>query len=192
MQFYFFYYYGMIEESSNHIHLSAPKGAQGAIVSLMVAVGENNVIGRNNQLPWHLPADLKFFKNTTWGFPIVMGRKTFESIGKSLPGRTNIVLTKNTAWGFENVSVVHSIADAVAIAQGLNVKEIFVIGGAEVFKTVLPLASRIYRTRIHHSFEGDVFFPEISEAEWNLVKSHRHEPDEKNNFAYTFQTWERT
>ena len=108
------------------------------MISLLVAVDEGNVIGRDNKLPWHLPVDLKYFKNQTWGLPVVMGRKTFESIGKPLPGRTSIVITRNKAWAFEKVRTAHSITDAVSIAQDLGVKEIFVIGGAEIFNTVLP------------------------------------------------------
>lgn len=162
-----------------------------ACISLLVAVDEAGVIGKDNKLPWHLPADLKYFKNTTWGMPVLMGRKTFESIGKPLPGRTNIVITRNAAWAFEKVSVVHNLTDAVALAQTLGVTEIFVIGGAEIFATALPQAHRIYCTRIHHHFEGDVWFPRFSKEEWQLVKSHTHAPDEKNKYAYTFEIWER-
>jgi dihydrofolate reductase len=160
-------------------------------ISLLVAVDEGNVIGKDNKLPWHLPADLKYFKNQTWGMPVVMGRKTFESIGKPLPGRTSIVITRNKAWTFEKVWTAHTITDAVAIAQNLGVKEIFVIGGAEIFNAVLPQAGRIYRTRIHHHFEGDVFFAALPATGWQLVKSHSHAPDEKNSYPYTFEVWER-
>ncbi len=192
----------MADENKERIDPSSPTGqlneakvasiAPGAAVSLLVAVDEAGVIGKDNKLPWHLPADLKYFKNLTWGAPVVMGRKTFDSIGKALPGRTNIVITRNAAWGFENVSAVHSLEEAMAIADDLAVREIFVIGGAEIFKTALPKAGRIYRTRIHHRFDGDVFFPELSEAEWSLVKSHTHEPDEKNKHRHTFEVWERS
>jgi dihydrofolate reductase len=120
-----------------------------------------------------------------------MGRKTFESIGKPLPGRTSIVITRNTTWAFEKVSVAHSLADAVTLAAHLGVKELFVIGGAEIFEIALPQATRVYRTRIHHRFEGDVFFPELSPAAWQLVKSHTHTPDEKNKYAHTFEVWDR-
>lgn len=161
------------------------------ILSLLVAVDESNLIGNGNKLPWHLPADLKYFKNLTWGMPIAMGRKTFDSIGRPLPGRTNIVITRNRAWAFENVSAVYSLDEAVAVAQELSVKELFVIGGAEIFKAALPVAQRIYRTRIHHHFEGDVWFPEIKEADWQLAKSHTHQPDEKNKYRHTFEVWER-
>jgi dihydrofolate reductase len=177
--------------SKSLLDLTSPNGAQRAGISLLLAADENNVIGYQNQLPWHLPADLKYFKNQTWGMPVVMGRKTFESIGKPLPGRTNIVITRNPAWVFEKVDVVHTLDEALTVSEALGVKEIFVIGGAEIFKSALPRATRIYLTRIHHRFEGDVFFPPFSTAEWQLIKSHTHQPDEKNKYAYTFETWER-
>lgn len=180
----------MAENKNESFDLSSPfRGAGG--ISLLLAADENNVIGNNNQLPWHLPADLKYFKNQTWGLPVVMGRKTFESIGKPLPGRTNIVITRNKAWAFEKVYVVHTLDEALARGAALGVNEIFVIGGAEIFKSALPQASKIYLTRIHHRFEGDVFFPHFSTLDWQLVKSHSHAPDEKNKYAYTFETWQR-
>lgn len=160
-------------------------------ISLIVAVDEGNAIGKDNKLPWHLPADLKYFKAQTWGLPVVMGRKTFESIGKPLPGRTSIVITRNTTWAFEKVLVVHTLPEAVAAAQNLGVKEIFIIGGAEVFETALPLAGRVYRTRIHHRFDGDVFFPELPVNDWQRINSHTHAADAKNSFACTFEIWER-
>lgn len=177
-----------IEERSD---LRFAAAEQELVISLLAAADENNVIGNNNQLPWHLPADLKYFKAQTWGMPVVMGRKTFESIGKPLPGRTSIVITRNNAWTFENVLTAHTIKDAVAFAQDRGVQEIFVIGGAEVFETAMPQAARIYLTRIHHRFEGDVFFPRFTTADWQLVKSHSHQPDEKNKYAYTFEIWDR-
>lgn len=161
------------------------------IISLLVAVSENNVIGKGNKLPWHLPADLKYFKNTTWALPIVMGRKTFESIGKPLAGRTNIVLTRNKNWKTTGAETVQNLEQAVKIAVNCDVKEIFVIGGAEIFNTSLPLAQKLYLTRIHHSFEGDVFFPEVDQADWHLISNRDCEPDQKNPYAYSFQLWER-
>ncbi|HEY0059703.1 MAG TPA: dihydrofolate reductase [Flavisolibacter sp.] len=161
------------------------------ILSLLVAADENNVIGKDNSLPWHLPNDLRYFKNLTWAMPILMGRKTFESIGKPLPGRKSIVITRNPEWKQEGVVVVHSIDAALAAAQAEDVKEIFVIGGAEIFGVAFSVAQRIYLTRIHHGFEGDVFFPELSAQEWTLVKEMHCAPDEKNAFAHTFQVWER-
>src|SRR5215216_453849 len=117
------------------------------ILSLLVAAAENNVIGKNNKLPWCLPNDLKYFKNQTWGMPILMGRKTFESIGKPLQGRKSIVITRNKNWYHENTDVVHSVPEALAKAENYGVKEIFVIGGAEIFNTAFQQADRIYLTR---------------------------------------------
>ena len=160
-------------------------------LSLLVAAAENNVIGKDNKLPWHLPNDLKYFKNLTWGMPILMGRKTFESIGKALPGRKSIVITRNNDWQREGVEVVHSIEEAIQKAEGYGVKEIFVIGGAEIFKTALPDANRIYLTRIHHNFDGDVYFPQVSNQEWDLTSSRFCEADEKNIYNHTYQVWDR-
>lgn len=161
------------------------------VLSLLVAAAENNVIGRENQLPWHLPNDLKYFKNVTWGMPILMGRKTFDSIGKPLPGRKSIVITRNKEWNHDNVEVVHSVEAAIQLAKQEDVKEIFVIGGAEIFKTSFEKADRIYLTRVHQPVEGDVYFPTIDEATWSLVSSKYCEADEKNAYAHTFQVWER-
>jgi dihydrofolate reductase len=160
------------------------------LLSLLVAISENNVIGKNNKLPWHLPEDLKYFKNTTWAMPIIMGRKTFESIGKPLPGRTNIVITRNKKWKGDGVKIVHDLDQARKVGEDLDVKEIFVIGGAEIFKTSLPQADRIYLTRIHQNFEGDAFFPSIDKS-WELISNRDNLPDEKNMYACSFQIWER-
>ena len=182
----------MIEEKKESIGPNLPLQAEtgGLTLSLLVAASENNVIGKDNKLPWHLPADLKYFKNLTWAMPILMGRKTFESIGKALPGRQSIVITRNNDWQQDGVDAVHSIEEAIAKAQSLGAKEIFVIGGAEIFNTALPQADRIYLTRIHHHFEGDAFFPELTD-EWDLVSERICEKDEKNIYNYSFQVWER-
>lgn len=161
------------------------------IISLLVAASENNVIGRDNKLPWHLPNDLKYFKNLTWAMPILMGRKTFNSIGKPLPGRKSIVITRNSDWQHDGVDAVHSIHDAVEKAKGYGAKEIFVIGGAEIFKTALSDANRIYLTRIHQNIDGDVYFPEIDKTEWDLVSERFCEADEKNPYNHTYQVWEK-
>lgn len=161
------------------------------VLSLLVAAAENNVIGKDNQLPWHLPNDLKYFKNLTWGMPILMGRKTFDSIGKPLPGRKSIVITRNKDWQQENVAVVHSIEEAIALAQQDDIKEIFVIGGAEIFNTSFDRANRIYLTRVHAVVDGDVYFPELDESQWQLVSAKRSEVNEKNGYAHTFEIWER-
>jgi dihydrofolate reductase len=160
-------------------------------LSLLLAAAENNVIGKDNKLPWHLPNDLKYFKNLTWGMPVIMGRKTYESFGKPLQGRRNIVITHNKDWKAEGVEVAGSIEEAIEMAKESAVKEIFIIGGGEIFKTILPKADRIYLTRIYHSFEGDAYFPEIKENEWRLVKERKCEADEKNTYAHSFQVWER-
>jgi len=161
------------------------------VLSLLVAASENNVIGKDNKLPWHLPNDLKYFKNQTWAMPILMGRKTFESIGKPLPGRKSIVITRSKDWKQEGVDVVHSVEESIEEARALGVKEIFVIGGAEIFKTSFPKANRIYLTRIHHNFDGDAYFPDVSDKEWNLVQDRFCNADEKNAYDHTFQVWER-
>src|SRR5215213_8612683 len=141
--------------TSNNDNKKTSAGKDDVILSLLVAADENNTIGKDNKLPWHLPNDLKYFKNQTWAMPILMGRKTFESIGKPLPGRKSIVITRSDHWHYEGVDVVHSVDEAIAKAKQLGVKEVFVIGGAEIFKTSFNQANRIYLTRIHHQFEGD-------------------------------------
>lgn len=185
----------MQQKSNNDTpNLSSPSvgGGQGTIISLLVAAAENNVIGKDNQLPWNLPEDLKYFKNTSWGMTIVMGRKTFESYGKPLPGRKSVVITHSKEWSYPGVDVAHSIDEGLEQAKQNGAKEIFVIGGAEIFKSVLPQAVRIYITRIHHNFDGDAFFPEFSKDEWNVVRSRFFHADEKNKYSMTFEVWERT
>jgi dihydrofolate reductase len=161
------------------------------MISFIVAAAENNVIGKDNQLPWHLPSDMKYFKNQTWGMTVIMGRKSLESLGKPLQGRKNIVVTRNKDWRQEGTEVAHSINDAIDLAKETGVNEIFIIGGAEIFKEAMPVANRIYLTRIHHYFDGDAYFPEVSDAEWSLVQSRSCDADEKNQYPHTFQVWER-
>jgi len=161
------------------------------IISFIVAASENNVIGKDNKLPWCLPTDMKYFKNVTWGMPVIMGRKSFESLGKALKGRTNIVVTKNKEWKAEDVRVASSIDLAITFAAQTDAKEIFVIGGAEIFRSALPSADRIYLTLVHGNFDGDAFFPELEEGEWKLVSNRDCEADEKNAYALSFQVWER-
>jgi dihydrofolate reductase len=157
----------------------------------MVAADENNVIGKNNQLPWRLPNDLKYFKNQTWAMPVIMGRKTFESFGKPLPGRKNIVITRNGHWQKEGVEVVHSIEEGIKKAEAFDINEVFIIGGAQIFESVISSANRIYLTRIHHRFEGDAYFPAIDAQQWNLVKERFCTADDKNAYSHSFQVWER-
>ncbi|HSI91251.1 MAG TPA: dihydrofolate reductase, partial [Adhaeribacter sp.] len=135
------------------------------MIALVVAMAENRVIGKNNQLIWHLPADLKHFKNLTTGHPIIMGRKTFESIGKPLPNRTNIIVTRQEDFSAEGCLVAHSLNEALMMAQQLD-SDIFVIGGAEIYRQAMFLADTIYLTEVHHSFDGDTFFPEIDTVLW--------------------------
>lgn len=158
------------------------------IISLIVAVSENNVIGKNNQLLWHLPADLKYFKEKTSGKPVIMGRKTFESIiqaiGHPLPNRQNIVITRNKDFLFENIYSANNIAEAIQFAG--EVPEIMIIGGESIFNQSLSCADKIYLTRIHHSFDGDVFFPELEDSIWQKTNEEKHQADEKNPYSYTF------
>lgn len=160
-------------------------------ISFVVAASENNVIGKDNKLPWHLPNDLKFFKNTTWAMPVIMGRKTFESFGKALPGRTNIVITRQADWKAEGVIVVNNLERAVEAATATDAKESFIIGGGDIFLQSWPKADKIYITRVHAEFEGDVFFPEINPNEWHQLSDKHFSPDEKHQYAYSFQQWKR-
>ena len=153
-------------------------------ISLIVAQSKNNVIGKNNQLPWHLPADLQHFKQITMGKPIIMGRKTFESIGKPLPGRNNIVISRNQQLSIPGCTVFHSIESALAAMKAEP--EVMIIGGADLFLQALPLAHRIYLTVIDAEFEGDTFFPVLDAKVWTLVSEALHLPDEKNRYSYRF------
>jgi dihydrofolate reductase len=158
-------------------------------IALVVAASENNVIGKNNQLLWRLPNDMKFFKNTTWGMPVIMGRKTFESLGKPLAGRTNIVITRQENWNAPGVQVVKSLDDAIVAAADTDAKESFVIGGGEIYKQAMPLAQRIYLTRVHGTFEGDTYFPVVEEQQWELLSNLDFPADEKHAYSYSFQVW---
>jgi dihydrofolate reductase len=153
-------------------------------ISIIVAMDANGVIGRDNELPWHLPADLQHFKKTTMGKPILMGRKTYESIGRPLPGRTNIVITRDSRYQAAGCVVVNSI-DAAMEAAGEQ-DEIMVIGGAEFYRQVLPHANTIYLTRIHATFDGDTAFPELKEADWREVERSEQAADEKNPHDCSF------
>ena len=160
-------------------------------ISLVVAASENNAIGKHNQLIWHLPNDLKFFKNTTWGFPVIMGRKSFESVNKPLPGRTNIVITTNPDWKAETVIVVDNLKDAIQKAAETNSKQIFIIGGGEIYKQSMDIADSIYITRVHADLQGDTFFPVIDKSKWKLTSNQDFEADEKHAYSYSFQIWEK-
>ncbi len=152
-------------------------------------MGRNRVIGKTNALPWYLPADLKHFRDLTRGKPIIMGRKTFEAIGKPLPDRLNIIITHEADFKKEGCIVVHSPEEAIAAAE--NAEEVMVIGGGTIYKLFLPKADRLYLTEIDHEFDGDIFFPEFDRSEWCEISREPHEPDEKNPYRYTFLTLER-
>jgi dihydrofolate reductase len=154
------------------------------LISMIVAMAANRVIGADNKIPWRLPRDQQRFKTITMGKPIVMGRKTYDSIGRPLPGRHNIVVTQNPAYQAEGCTVVHSPEAALAAAG--EVAEVVIIGGAYLYETFLPLSGRIYLTILDESFPGDVFFPELNGAEWQTTLAEVHEPDEKNAHRYQF------
>jgi dihydrofolate reductase len=160
-------------------------------ISLVVAVSENQVIGKDNQLLWRLPNDMKFFKNTTWAMPVIMGRKTFASLGKALKGRTNIVITRNPSWSAEGVQCAPSLEQALVLAQDTDALEVFVIGGGEIYREAMPLAHRIYLTRVHAAFEGDTYFPVLESSDWKKVSELDFTADEQHAYAYSFQVWER-
>lgn len=160
-------------------------------VSLIVAMAANRVIGRDGDLPWRLPADLRFFKRVTMGHHLVMGRKTWASIGRPLPGRTMVVLTRDAGLEIPGVHVVHGLADALALARAAGDSEAFVIGGAEIFARALPLADRLYLTRIHADVEGDVRFPDFDESAWIEVAREEHAADEDHALSFALCTLER-
>ena len=170
---------------------STNRTAADITLSLIVAMAENRTIGRNNELPWRLSEDLKYFKSVTMGKPIVMGRKTFDSIGKPLPGRLNIVITRNADWQHPEVRPANSLEQAVAIAAEENPEngEVMVIGGEEIYRTALERADRLYITRVQAKVEGDAFFPEYNESEWQEVG--RQQPESPSDIPYFFQVLER-
>jgi dihydrofolate reductase len=160
------------------------------ILTVIVAVADNGIIGRAGDLPWHLPADLRRFKQLTVGHPIVMGRKTWESIGRPLPGRTSIVLTRREEYPVpEGVLRARSLDEALALVPDAD--EVFVIGGEAVYAEALARADRLHRTRVHAAPAGDARFPEIDPTGWKLVRSESREPDARHEHALTFETWER-
>lgn len=158
------------------------------LLSSIVATGLNNEIGKDNKLLWHLPADLKFFKSTTMGSPIIMGRKTFESIGRVLPGRKNIIISRNKELKIEGAEVFASFEEMI---KNCDVEKAFIIGGAEIYKLSMPFVNEIYRTLVKSNFDADTFFPEIKPNEFELVWEEEHFKDEKNNFDYTYQKFVR-
>jgi len=161
-------------------------------LSAIVATDRKGTIGKDGQIPWYLPADLKFFKRTTLGHPVIMGRKTFVSIGRPLPKRTNVVLTRDAFFSATGVVVEHSLRDALAHPSVVEAETAFIIGGGELYKQSLGLVSTVYLTIVDAEIEGgDAFFPELDPAEWREVWSEGHRPEGKNELAYRFSRWER-
>ena len=161
-------------------------------VSIIVATSLNHAIGKNNQLLWYLPADLKFFKTTTMGCPVVMGRKTFQSIGRTLPGRKNVVITRDKNFNSDNqfdILVVGSVDEALVKLH--SEKEVFIIGGGEIYQQSMDAVDTIYLTLVNTVIEADVYFPEIDKTKFDLVWEEKYVADEKNKFDYTFQKFDR-
>lgn len=158
-------------------------------VSIIVAFDENRLIGRDNQLPWHLPADLKHFKEITMGHHMIMGRRTFESIGKALPGRTSVVITRQLDLQFEGCIMASSLEDAIQKCPANE--DVFVIGGADVFNQAMRLCDKLHTTLIHHQFEGDTHFPELDPKVWQVTSRVDYQPDEKNPWSYSYIDYKR-
>ena len=156
------------------------------IISIVVAIAENNAIGKENKLLWHLPADLRHFKEVTTGHTIIMGRKTYDSVGKPLPNRRNIVITRKSGLKIPGVEVVHTLEEALILCD--EDEEVFIGGGAEIYKMAMSLTDKIYLTVVKGIFDADTFFPEIDPNNWEETESISFEPDEKNAFGYTFST----
>jgi dihydrofolate reductase len=161
------------------------------VIKILVACDENRVIGKDNQLIWHLPADLKRFKSLSTGHVILMGRKTYESIGKPLPNRTTIVITRQVDFQAEGTITAHSVEEAILKAKSLTREDIFIVGGAEIYSLSLALADQLLVTQLHDIFEGDAFFPEISADTWEIVDRERGVTDEKNPFQYSYITYQK-
>lgn len=160
------------------------------MIHLVVAKSDNNVIGHDNQLIWHLPNDWKHFKEITTGHPIIMGRKTFESIGRPLPNRTNIIITRNKNYSVENAKVAHSLNEALQFAKEID-KNIFILGGGKIYEQALDLVDILEVTEVHENFEGDTYFPVIDLNVWKEISRIKHHKDEKNKFDYSFVRYER-
>jgi dihydrofolate reductase len=158
-------------------------------VSIIVAIDQENGIGKDNQLLWHLPNDLKFFKNITSGNTIIMGRKTYDSIGRPLPNRRNIVISRNQDLKIEGVEVFENISSALEACKTEN--EVFIIGGGEIYKQALPFTNKIYLTKVDANCEADIFFPSLNEQEWKIISEEKHLKDEKHSYNYIFTILER-
>lgn len=160
-------------------------------LSIIVATAEKGVIGKDNQLIWHLPEDLKMFRRLTTGHVIIMGRKTFESIGKPLPNRTSIIISRNTDYLVEGCIVVGSLEEAIEKAKEFETEEAFIIGGAQIYALALDMADTVYLTQVHHNFEGDAFFPVLDTNIWTETERKSFQPDEKHAYAFDFVTLEK-
>lgn len=160
-------------------------------LSLIVAMADNRVIGRDNELPWRLPADLARFKKLTMGHHLLMGRKTFETVGRALPGRTTVVISRGQPRLPDGVLLAHSLEEAIDLARAAGDDEAFVAGGGEIYRLALPLADRIYLTRVQGGFGGDTDFPHYEASEWRLLWREDREADERNEFRYSFLVLER-
>jgi dihydrofolate reductase len=158
-------------------------------VSLIVAMTDGGVIGRDGQLPWRLSADLRRFKRLTMGHHIIMGRKTFDSIGRLLPGRTTVVITRQADLAISEAKVVHSLKEALQVTG--DDAEVFIVGGGEIYRQALPMVDRIYQTIVHASVKGDTVFPELDPSQWSIIEDERHASDERNQYEYSFQVLER-
>ncbi|HVZ24504.1 MAG TPA: dihydrofolate reductase [Sediminibacterium sp.] len=161
------------------------------VISLVVAAAGNQAIGKDNRLLWHLPDDMQFFKSATWAMPVIMGRKTYESLGKALPGRFNIVLTHQKGFSHPDIYVAESLDQAIGLAASAGYLESFVIGGSEIYRLALPLADKIYLTRVDAAPEADSFFPEINQPGWKLVADIPHAADKRHAYSFHFQYWEK-
>lgn len=161
------------------------------IISTIVATAKNNVIGMDNGIPWYLPADLKYFKKITLNHHILMGRKCYESIGRPLPKRTNIIITRNPFFVATNCLVVHSLEEGLEIAHDNKEEEVFIIGGGEIYKMGLPYIDRVYLTEVDLEIKGEVFFPKLDMDNWKLTWEEKHKADEKNEHDYVFKILDR-
>lgn len=161
-------------------------------VSLIAALATNNVIGRNNTVPWCIRTDLKRFKSMTMGHHLIMGRKTYESVGKPLPGRTNVVITRQPGYSADGVQVVHTLEEAIRVAEAAGETEAFIAGGAEIYAQAMHRADCMYLTRVHADVEGDTVFPEFDDvSEWHLTDSEHFDADDRNDHPFSFLTYER-
>ncbi len=161
------------------------------VISQIVAASENNVIGKNNSLPWHMPNDMEYFKRVTMGHYVITGRKNYESEGNALPGRTNIVITREKNYSLDDAIVAHSLDEALSIPEKSNEDEVFIIGGGKIYEISLSLTDRIYLTRIHAVIKGDVYFPKIDPDKWEVISEKRYSGDANHAYDYTFYVYER-